>query len=92
VSHATANRKLLTRASGLEPLHWDNDQKYVELAFTKTSTVPSPPDDETDALLVQMPEDTACAPGWYMLFAIESDGTGIVGHRVPSVGQFIRLK
>lgn len=71
--------------------HWDNDQRYIELAFSVTGTATSSPD-ETDSLLVEMPEDTVCAPGWYMLFAIESDGTGDEGHRVPSVGQFVRLK
>jgi hypothetical protein len=81
------DRVVLMR-SGAITHHWDNDQKYIELSFIKESTSISSPD-ATDTLTVTAPEDTVCAPGWYMLFAIESDGTGVIGHRVPSVAQFL---
>lgn len=79
--------------------HFDNDQRYVELYYSITTTVPGGPNEEVDTILVTAPGNSLLAPqGYYMLFAIESDGcidpaTGkeILGHRVPSVAQFIRL-
>lgn len=80
--------------------HFDNDQRYVELFFDVTASEPAQGSEEViDTILVTAPETTTLAPqGYYMLFAIESDGctdstTGrpILGHRVPSVAQFVRL-
>ena len=67
--------------------HWDNDQRYIELAFTKTTV-----NTTTDDLEFTTPARELAPPGWYMLFVVQDDGCALIGHRVPSVAHWVNLQ
>jgi hypothetical protein len=74
--------------------HFDADQRYIELQATITDVVysqpyPSGPAMQTATLSVAAPDEMLAPQGYYMLFAVYQKPTP--GHRVPSVGQFIRF-
>jgi hypothetical protein len=83
------DRVVLLRPSSVTH-HWDSDQRYVELVFSRVSTSGAGPT-LTDALDVTPPAEMLCPPGYYVLFAIESDGAA-PAVRVPSVGVLVRFE
>lgn len=71
--------------------HWDNDQRYIELDFAVDSVIP----DGNRAMVtleVVCPNEHLGPPGYYMLFAIETDGSGAEGSRIPTVGKFVDIQ
>ncbi len=74
--------------------HFDVDQRYIELDFTVDSySVPFPqanPPIAGYSLTVEAPDEMLAPPGWYMLFVVSTKGG--TGHRVPSVGEFVRFQ
>lgn len=72
--------------------HFDQDQRYVELPFTGDDPCSEGTSTDTETFTVTAPGADEVPPGYYMLFVVESDQSGVVGHRVPSVGKFVRLR
>jgi hypothetical protein len=80
VARADGTERAVTRAALLAPgaaTHAvDMNQRYVPLEVTATSG---------DSITVKTPADANIAPGgWYMLFALDAEGT-------PSVAKWVRL-
>ena len=74
--------------------HFDQDQRYVELEFTSSGPVASG-GDYVETLTVLAPDRDELPAGWYMIFAVEKDlnaPAGKLGYRVPTVGEFVRVK
>jgi hypothetical protein len=74
--------------------HFDQDQRYLELAFTSSGPVASG-GDYVETLTVQAPDKNELPAGWYMIFAVERDTQvplSTLGYRVPTVGEFVRIK
>jgi Domain of unknown function (DUF1929) len=77
--------------------HFDNDQRYIELASSIVSTsVPNsvspapPPTIKHLVLEVTCPSEVLGPPGWYMLFAVEKRASD--NALAPSVAAFIDLQ
>jgi hypothetical protein len=84
--------KIVLIRPGAVTHHFDNDQRYIELAFSVTDQIFDELNNEaTIDFQVTTPLETLGPPGWYMLFAIETDGSSILGHRVPSLAAWIQL-
>jgi len=89
----TLDRVVLLRPASVTH-HFDVDQRYIELDFTVDSysepfPQPNPPI-AGYSLTVTAPDEMLAPPGWYMLFVVSSKGG--TGHRVPSVGEFVRFQ
>jgi hypothetical protein len=85
----TIERVVLLRPAAVTH-HFDNDQRYIELAFTGYTVTTQPPLPVTAHLTITAPDETLGPPGWYMLFVIEKNATD--GKLVPTVGEFIDLQ
>jgi len=87
------DRVVLIR-SGAVTHHFDQDQRYVELEFTSSGPVASG-GDYVETLTVMAPGKDELPAGWYMIFAVEKDTqapANKLGYRVPTVGEFVRIK
>src|SRR5262245_21155004 len=64
----------------------DFNQRYVELPIqSSTFSTSFPPGTTIQQMEVQKPEDASvCPPGWYILFAVSTQG-------IPSVGKFVHI-
>jgi Domain of unknown function (DUF1929) len=93
----TVKRVVLIRPAAVTH-HYDNDQRYIELAFTVLQGEPPPPPPpgsmpvayRLDLLEVTAPEETLGPAGWYMLFAIEERASDSA--LAPSVAVFVDVQ
>jgi Domain of unknown function (DUF1929) len=93
----TVKRVVLIRPAAVTH-HYDNDQRYIELAFTVLQGEPPPPSPpgslplayRLDLLEVTAPEETRGPSGWYMLFAIEERASDSA--LAPSVAVFVDVQ
>ncbi len=68
--------------------HFDNDQRYIELAFSCGAPSSEPNGMVTEVCSVWLPPVSYGPPGYYMLFAVESNGLV----PVPSIAAFIDIQ
>ena len=67
--------------------HFDPDQRYIELEQHTIVSTQTGGTSTTYTISVPAPTSDLGPQGWYMLFAIESNGI----QRVPSIGWFVRI-
>ncbi|MBI1383181.1 MAG: DUF1929 domain-containing protein [Planctomycetaceae bacterium] len=86
----TLDRVVLLRPASVTH-HFDVDQRYVELELGNSFASVHPELNLVSyTTTVRAPDEMLAPPGWYMLFVVSTkSGTG---HRVPSVGEFVRFQ